>query len=381
MMRRIAVVTGTRAEYGLLRPVVEALHAIPHVTAGLVVTGVHLHEEYGRTIDAITEDPFDLWGTVPMYEKLGGDFTALPRALAAGLEGLDHIYAERRPDIAVVLGDRLEAMAAALAAFYRRIPVAHLHGGETSDFHIDDSTRHAVTRLAHLHFPATELSAERLRRMGEEAFRIHRCGAPGLDALRRLQRLPKADVLTQYGFAPNKPFVLFLFHPETTRWQQAGDQAACILTVLARADVQVLALYPNGDPGSDTIIEILESHAASIAVRRHLARDDFLQALANADVLVGNSSCGLIEGSYTGTPVLHVGERNAGREHGDNVIFAPIQPAAVEHGLARAMKTAFREQARRAPCPWGDGEAGPRIAKILARVELGPELLAKRLCL
>jgi UDP-hydrolysing UDP-N-acetyl-D-glucosamine 2-epimerase len=380
MTRTIAVVTGTRAEYGLLRPVVEALHATPQVDVGLIATGVHLQKEYGHTIDAITADPFELWGSVPMYEKLGEDFTGLPQALAAALHGLNQILADQRPDIVVVLGDRLEAMAAALAAFYRRIPVAHLHGGETSAFHMDDSTRHAVTRLAHLHFPATEASAERLRAMGEEDFRIHRCGAPGLDALRRLERQPKAAVMNEHGFSGERPFALFLFHPETTRWQEAGNQAATVLKSLTGAQVQVLALYPNGDPGSETIIETLKAFDSTITVRRHLPRDAFLQVLYNADVLVGNSSCGLIEACYTGTPVLHVGERNAGREHGANVIFVPIEAVAVKHGLEHVLQADFREHARRSPCPWGDGRAGRRIAEILAQVRLGPDLLAKKLC-
>jgi UDP-N-acetylglucosamine 2-epimerase (non-hydrolysing)/GDP/UDP-N,N'-diacetylbacillosamine 2-epimerase (hydrolysing) len=379
MTRRVAVVTGTRAEYGLLKTVVEALYARPDVDVGLIVTGVHLKEEYGRTRDEVTADGFPVFGEVPMYQTLGGDFSGLPQALAAGVAGTDRALAESCVHVTVVLGDRLEALAGALAAYYRRIPLAHLHGGETSDYHLDDATRHAITRLAHLHFPATRASADRLRRHGEEPSRIHTCGAPGLDAIRRLEPPSRRRVLAHHGFADQLPLVLFLFHPESTRWQEAREHAETILKVLAERPLHVLALYPNGDPGSDGIIAALERQSSRAAVRRHLPRQEFLQALVTADVMIGNSSCGLIEASYTGTPVVHVGERNTGREHGENVLFAPIQEDAIRTALTRALSPDFKQQATRSPCPWGDGTAGERIATILAETPLTPDLLAKRL--
>ncbi len=379
MKRTIAVVTGARAEFGLLAPIVAALARRPGVDAGFVVTGVHLAGRYGRTKNDVVRAGFPVWATVPMYTTLGGSFAQLPGAVARAVRGLDRVFAARRPDIVLVLGDRPEAFAAAAAAYFGRIPVAHVHGGERSDFHLDDATRHAITRLAHLHFPATVESATRLRRMGEEAWRIHRCGAPGLDALRALPRLERDVVARGHGLDPARPFVVFLFHPETAAWRRAGLHARTILAQLERARAQVLALYPNGDPGSAAIIDAIEARAGRLAVARHLPRGRFSAALAAADALVGNSSCGLIEGSYLGTPVLNIGARNLGREHGANVIFVPATAAAIARGLARVLSPRFHRRAREAPCPWGDGRAGEKIARVLATVPLGPRLLAKRL--
>ena len=314
---------------------------------------------------------------------LHGDFSMLPPALGRAVTELHRAFTAKQAELVVVLGDRLEAMAGALAAYYGRIPLAHLHGGELSDYHLDDATRHAITRLAHLHFPATEESAARLRRMGEEAYRIHAFGAPGLDALRTLEPAAKHTVLKRYGLTADRPFGIFLFHPETTQWEHAGEQARTILATLRKSNLDILALYPNGDPGSERIIKTMEAYMETsgppLVIRRHLEREQFLQALTVADVLVGNSSCGLIEASFTGTPVLNLGERNRGREHGENVVFAEIETEAINHALDQVLTEAFRSNARQAPCPWGDGTAGARIAGFLADVSLGPALLAKRL--
>ena len=379
-MRRVALVTGTRAEYGLLKPVLLELNRKAEIEAGLLVTGVHLNSEYGWSRKQIESDGVPVWATVQMYGKdLGKDFASLPSALARAVSGLSDALEETDPEIVVVLGDRLEALAGALAAFYRRTALAHLHGGENSAFHLDDTTRHAITRFAHLHFPATEASAERLRRMGEEEFRIHVCGAPGLDAIRNLEPRPKNEIMDAFGLSPRRHFVIFLFHPETARWREAGDQARRILEILCARNLEVLALYPNGDPGSPGIAETLKQFASRVTVRRNLARIDFLHALLAADALVGNSSCGLIEASFKGIPVLNVGERNRGREHGKNVVFVPSERKAIEEGLSRVLDPEFKERAKKAPCPWGDGTAGEKIAEILAEVRIDDKLLSKRL--
>jgi GDP/UDP-N,N'-diacetylbacillosamine 2-epimerase (hydrolysing) len=377
--RSIAVVTGARAEFGLLVPIVAALARRRDVDVGFVITGVHLAGRYGRTRNDVVRAGFPVWAAVPMYATLGASFAQLPAAIAKAVRGLDRVFAARKPALVLVLGDRPEAFAAATAAYFGRIPLAHVHGGEKSDFHLDDATRHAITRLAHLHFPATRQSAARLRRMGEEPWRIHLTGAPGLDALRAMPRPERDAVARRHGIDPARPFVTLLFHPETGAWRRAGAQARTILAELARARLQTIALYPNGDPGSDAIIRAIGARGGRIAAAAHLPRDEFAALLAATDALVGNSSCGLIEGSYLGTPVLNLGERNVGREHGANVVFAPVAPAAIRRGLATVLSARFRRRAREAPCPWGDGRAGEKIARILATVPLDARVLAKRL--
>ncbi len=386
MSRNIVLVTGSRSEYGLLRPIALALRNFENVEYGFAVTGCHLVDDYGRTAELVKEEGCPVWGEVPMYETLGGGFEQLPGALARGVLGLQKVLTERKADMVLVLGDRLEALAGALAGYFKRLAVAHVHGGETTDHHMDDSTRHAITRFAHLHFPATERSAERLRRMGEEPWRIHRCGAPGLDDIAAAGAPPKEELLARFGLDCKRPFVILLFHPETSAYLEAGSQVRCILEALRDMGVGILALYPNGDPGSELIVQELkrfeaEAPAGSFFLAQHLKRKEFLQALKTADALVGNSSCGLIEASFTKTPTLNVGQRNRNREHGANVRFVPVEKQAIARALREILSPAFRSSLSGAPCPWGDGRAGERIARVLAEVRLDDRLLSKRLTL
>lgn len=369
MTRKVAIVTGTRAEYGLLTSLMEACQAHKNLEAGFVVTGTHFQEACGHTVDDIRRDGFPIWAECPFYDRIGDDFDALPAALSAAIRELDRAFKATAPDMVVVLGDRLEALAGALAAYYRRIIVAHIHGGEKTDGHIDDGARHAITRLAHLHFPATEESAQRLRNMGEEDFRIHRCGAPGLDHLAKLPPATSVD----------PPFYMLLFHPETIKWQAAGEQTETIISALLKQPLNIVALYPNGDPGSSAIIKVLEKYASRIQLHKHMVRYEFLKALSTAKALIGNSSCGLIEACFLKAPVLHLGKRNRDREHGANVLFRPITEEAINDGLQTIQSPSFRETLQKAPCPWGDGRAGERMAAILSEVALDEALLGKKI--
>lgn len=356
-MRRIAVVTGSRSEWGILAPVVAALQSRNDVEAGVIVTGTHLTH---GTAEDVTDSGYPVWGTPPMYASAVVGYADMPAAVAQGVRAIGAAYVACAPNIVVVLGDRPEAMAAAVAAYYLRIPVAHIHGGERTDAHIDDSTRHAITRLAALHFAASAESATRLRAMGEEPWRIHAVGSPGLDTLRGVRRERVGGVV-------------FLYHPHTPTYEQAGAEARAILAALDGR--HVIAVYPNGDPGSAEVIAAIAD--AGVHAVSNLRRAVFVRLLASCEAIVGNSSCGIIEACYLGIPALNVGARNRGREHGGNVLFCSVR--SVARGVTRVLSPTFRAQAQRTACPWGDGRASVRIARVLSTVPLGDRLLAKRL--
>jgi GDP/UDP-N,N'-diacetylbacillosamine 2-epimerase (hydrolysing) len=369
--RRIAVVTGTRAEYGLLRPVLRAIAAHPCLTLQLAVTGMHLLRRFGHTVDEIASDGWTIDARVRM-QAAGDGPTDQADGLARGVRGLARFFTAAETDVVVVLGDRIEAMAGALAAVTTGRVLAHIHGGDIATGDIDEALRHAITKLAHLHFAATPAAAQRVRRMGEPRGRIWCVGAPGLDGVRDLlataprpRRPTGLAVVAQHAYGRT---------PEVER-----RVAANVLRAVADAGLRRLIIYPNTDRGHTGVLAAVRAHARTpgAEVVRSLPRDEYLRRLATADVLIGNSSSGIIEAPFVGTPSVDVGERQAGRElGGTSVVHAAESYAAVRRALDHALRLRPRRGGR---TTYGDGRAGPRIAALLARVRLTPGVRRKQL--
>ncbi len=402
MPRRIAVITGTRAEYGLLVSPMQAIAADSRLELQLVVTGMHLLPAFGRTINQIRADGWRIAARVPMQR---GDDRPGDQAegLARGVAGLARYFERARSEIVVVLGDRIEAMAGALAAVTTGRVLAHIHGGDVAPGDFDDSLRHAITKLAHVHFAATRGAARRIRRLGEDPHRIHVVGAVGLDRLRAIlaqracrrcfpQRPPAAAerigcaVCPRHGpLPPNpvtvpRPYALVVYHA----WGRSAATEArtmdTLLNVVAAAGLARVILYPNTDRGHRGVIAALERHArrsprGTVQVVRSLPRDEYLQALCEATVLVGNSSSGVIEAPLAGTPSVSVGPRQAGREPGGPTVIECDEAAeALRAALARALRLPRRPGRRSV---YGDGRAGERIARVLAELPLTAEFTRK----
>lgn len=385
------MVTGTRSEFGILEPVCRAIRSHSELDLRLVVTGVHLLRRFGCTVEEVERSGLEIACRVPFYDEHSGiELPGLPGAMGRGLAGLGGAIREHRADVVVVLGDRAEAMVGALAGYSAGRCVAHLHGGEKTDSGaLDEGFRHAITRLAHLHFAATEAAARRLIAMGEEPSRVHLCGAPGLDnAYDFVQRWNAAgaevgerDFRRRHRLHPERPLALFLLHPD--RWHREGLRhlTVTILERMLARGLDVLAIRPNGDPGSEEITAALGALASEVGSRlmvyASLPRAEFHAALSCARMLVGNSSAGPIEAPVFGIPVINVGERNRDREHGPGVEFVGTDPAEVDAAIGRAL-TVHRAPGPH-PGPYGDGAASQRIAAVLARVEVDPTTLGKRL--
>ena len=379
--KRLGVVTVSRSDYGHLRPVLEALRRAPDLELLLLVAGMHLASEFGLTVRDIEADGFPISARV---EMLGGGDT--PEAVAAatgrGVAGFGEAFARLRPDVVVVLGDRFEMLAAAVAALPFALPVAHIHGGEVSEGAMDNQIRHAITKLAHLHFASAEPHARRIAAMGEEPWRIHTVGAPGLDRLATTEPLPRAALARELGLPEAGPWLLVTFHPVTLEYRDTAAHIDELLAALEKTDGFIVITYPNADTAGRLIIERIEEFAGRHPRRCRLAKSLgerlYLSLLRHADLMIGNSSSGLIEAPSFGLPVVNVGSRQRGRLRGANVIDVEPSREDILRGIEAAQALPFRVRARAAANPYGDGHAAPRIVEILRSVPIDVRLVQKR---
>jgi UDP-N-acetylglucosamine 2-epimerase (non-hydrolysing)/GDP/UDP-N,N'-diacetylbacillosamine 2-epimerase (hydrolysing) len=378
----ILVLTGTRAEYGLLKSSMEAIKEHPNLSLSVVATGMHLSPRHGNTIQEIREDGFTVDREVLMQVD-GDSGTAMAKSLGIGIMGLTDAFGTLDPDIVLLLGDRDEALAGALAAAHMNIPVAHIHGGDSMHGAvIDDSIRHAITKFAHIHFPASQLSADRLRKMGEEEWRISIAGAPGLDDILAGGYTDPDVVFDEYDLDPDKPLLLVVQHPVTTQPEYAGEQMAATLDAVRSFDAQTVLIYPNSDAGSDQMISEIESRSSGPLFHtfRNLPRRKYLGVMAAADVMVGNSSSGIIEAPSFDLPVVDIGPRQQGRERTKYTISVSHTPEEIQEAVLKCMTDQqFCEQVFAAKNPYNYGGASDRITQRLADLTVGEQLIRKQL--
>jgi len=393
--RRIAVVTGSRAEYGLLRSTIAAIQSRRELSLQLYVTGMHLVPRFGHTIEDIVADGVPITARVPMQR--GSDAaTDTAMGLSRGIAGLARQFTRHQPDLVLVLGDRIEALAGALAAVTTGRFVGHIHGGDVATGDLDDSIRHSITKLAHMHFAATADSARRLRRLGEREDAIHLVGAPGLDELRPLVRAatrpigPRAAGLAARPQGPSSarpdtasPAALVVQHPIGRSATQEYRVARELLAGVREAGLARWIIGPSGDRGSTGILRAIAAHRresgpGEVRVWPSLPRGEFLRAMLAARVLVGNSSCGVLEAPFLGVPSVNVGPRQQGRLcGGPSVIHAAESLEGLSRAMSRALATPRVAHTRG---PYGDGRAGRRIAAILAVAMLDPSMRRKQIC-
>lgn len=379
-MRRIIYLTGTRADYGLFSQALRRIDAHPALDLALIVTGMHLAPEFGRTVRLVEEDGFPIAAQVETL-LAGDDGGSMARAIGLGILGLTQALESTRPDVLIVLGDRGEMLAGAIAAAHLNIPVAHVHGGEVSGT-IDESVRHAITKLAHFHFPSTDENAQRIIRMGEDPWRVQVVGAPGLDYLRTVEPMSREQIESDLEIDLSQPVLLVTQHPVTTEVEAAADQMRTTLDALAGLGVQAVITYPNADSGGRAMIGALKDCASLpfVRIRPTLGQRRYASLLRYADAMVGNSSSGIVEAPYFGLPVVNIGNRQQGRQRAENVLDVPHDRDAIEQAIRIALTDQdFIRRARTCTNPYGDGRAGERIATALAKIPLDRSVLQKRL--
>jgi UDP-N-acetylglucosamine 2-epimerase (non-hydrolysing)/GDP/UDP-N,N'-diacetylbacillosamine 2-epimerase (hydrolysing) len=374
--RRIAVVTGSRADYGILHSTLRAIDEHPGLELQLFVAGMHLLPKFGHTARDIERDGWQIARRIPMQR---GDDSATDQArgLSRGISGMAECFATSKPDVVLVLGDRIEAMAGALAAVATGRILAHIHGGDVAEGDFDDSLRHAITKLAHIHFPATRSAAARIIRMGESPRCVFCVGAPGLDRLAQLIREraangplrgnPRGRILER-----ESRYALVIQHAHGRSPEIEERAARIVLDAAAAAGIRRTIVYPNTDRGHRGVLRAIERHVADsnngdATVVRSLPREEFLRAMLESALVLGNSSCGIIEAPFAGVPSVNVGDRQRGRERGGRAVLHAAENAV---DVERAIHRALRARAGRGRTgPYGDGGAGGRIASLLAGAE------------
>jgi UDP-hydrolysing UDP-N-acetyl-D-glucosamine 2-epimerase len=370
---RIHYVSGSRADFGLMHHCLSTIHASRRHNLGLVLSGQHLSAAYGDTAAEIRASNLPVVHELPV-ELHGTDGAEMAGALAAELAGLTRFWQDERPDLVLLLGDRGEMVAAALAAVHLGIFVAHIHGGERSGT-LDESFRHVISKLVHFHFPATEEAATRLMRMGEAQDAITVIGAPGLVGLTEDVSSDRSWLAARFGLSGRTALVVF--HPVVQEAEASGAQVRILVETLLEDSWRALVFRPNSDAGGQAIDRYLDTlkGRGDLHVVSHIQRDAYLRALASSDLMIGNSSSGIIESASFGVPCVNLGSRQDDRLRNDNTIDCPdIAPDAIRAAIAAAGALAGPFVNR-----YGTGDTNRRLLAALDGLELRPDRLKKRI--
>ena len=372
--KSVLVITGTRAEYGLLRSTMDAVSEHPRLSLRLLVTGSHTLRAYGYTKREIERDGYKIDCTVPVAQK-----NDMLSSLAQEIEGIKRYCLKRQPDCILVLGDRDEAFAAATVAAHLNIPLAHIHGGDVTGPGVDEALRHAITKMAHLHFPGTHKSAVRIRAMGEEQWRIVEAGSVTLDILKYTPMILRAALAKRLKLDPKREWLTVLQHPVAFDRAPLSRQISATLSALKKfPEHEKILLYPNTDTGSRIFIRAIKSlKGPRFHLYPSLPRTVYMSVLKESNALVGNSSSGIIELSALGTPAVDVGNRQAGRERAKSVISVPYDAQKIATAIIWSGALKRRRKGRPMPSPYGGCGGGKAIAAQVDRLLKHPKLLTK----
>lgn len=393
-MRKIAIFTGNRAEYGLQFPILRAVKKHPDLEHKLLVSGAHLDKNFGKTLQEIRSDGFEIDAEIKI-EMDAKTLFATAQAIGSGILEISKVLADMKPDIMVVYADRFEGLAAVIASSQMNIPTAHIEGGDiTEGGALDDSVRHAMTKLSHIHFTTNQEASNRILGLGEEEWRVHTVGFPAIDLISENNFATKDEIVSELDLDLNKPIILFTQHSVTTEFDQSVDQInPCLegLTKLSNEDIQIIITYPNNDAGGKQIIqrinEFSESSNSNIQVHRSLGRYLYHGILSLSEqgvrvACVGNSSSGLKETPAFSCPTVNIGSRQDGRLRGVNVIDCNYSSLELQKAIKRCLfDDDFKELCRQGDNPYWMGDAGPKIAKVLAELDLNQDLIRKKMTL
>jgi len=380
MKRKICVLATSRATYGYKKRIIKLIHEAPDLELQLVVTGMHPLKQYGYSINEILDDDVPIAAQIDMM--IGGDTpSTYVKSLGVEMQGLVQVFDMLKPDIVLVTGDRGEMFTACATAAYMNIPVAHIQSGDVSG-HIDGSARHAMTKLAHIHLPACEDSATRVERLGEESWRIHNVGAPQLDEIVQSERFSKQELEGIFKIDFNQNVLLVLQHSVLVESDKANEQMNATLHAVANSNFPAIVIYPNIDAGSESIINTIEKFGKNpnIQIHRNMDRKIFLGLLSHVAVLVGNSSCGILEAPSLKLPTVNIGNRQRGRMQAVNVVNCDYNQDQILAAINTVlMDENYLENLKSCVNPYGDGFSSERIVELLRNIKIDENLLDKQI--
>lgn len=366
-MKKVGVITVSRSDYGIYRPVLRRIQEDPELSLHLIVSGMHLSPEFGLSVSEIQRDGFPIGDTIEML--LSSDSSeGVAKSMGLGIIGFAQSYSRFQPDLLLVLGDRFEMHAAVVAALPFRIPIAHIHGGESTEGLIDEALRHSITKMSHIHFVSTEAYARRVIQMGEAPWRVVVSGSPALDNVRTLQLLTREELEEAHGFRLAEAPLLVTYHPVTLEYEDTESHLNELMTALSEVDYSVIFTYPNADMRGRLIIERIrqftEQHERAVAVPS-LGTQAYYSLMAQSAAMVGNSSSGIIEAASFKLPVVNIGNRQRGRIRSQNVIDVDYDHRSIVAGINRATSPEFRRSLVDLVNPYGDGHAADRIVSAI----------------
>ncbi|MBP3544352.1 MAG: UDP-N-acetylglucosamine 2-epimerase (hydrolyzing) [Lachnospiraceae bacterium] len=381
--KHIAIATSARADYGILKPLIERLKQEEAFETGLLVTGMHLCESFGTTVQEIERDGNPISARIPILKK-GDSARNVSETMANTLRGFAEYFAANRPDLLIVLGDRYEIMAVCIAAVNEGIPIAHLHGGETTEGAIDECVRHAITKMSYLHFTATEKYRERVIQLGEAPERVFAVGALGVENICRLELMKENELRYELGLT-DLPYISVTFHPVTMEQGQAEKQVRELLAAMdefaGKYAVQYVVTKANADAGGRGINRMLEEYDATrenVHLYTSLGMYRYLSSLKYCTFVLGNSSSGIIEAPSFGVPTVNIGDRQRGRIQAESVINCKPEKKEILSAMDRAMSKKWQEHCRRIENPYGKGDTSERIVEVLKDYLLNGKISLKK---
>ena len=388
MKRKIAIFTGNRAEYGLWFPILKTISEDKRLDYKLLVSGAHLKEAFGNTLSEINKDGFKIYKEIKI-DHFDDNLPGTTLGIASAIKSTCHCLSVLKPDFLVIYADRFESFGALIAGTQMGIPTAHIEGGDyTEGGALDDSVRHAMTKLAHLHFTTNKPAAERVRTLGEESWRVHHVGSPSLDSINSKDYASFDEIQDRIPINAEKPLLLFTQHSIATEWEQSTTQIKPSIKALEKAAVelncQILMTYPNDDAGSQAMIMELENlrkrQIPNIHLVRHLGRYLYHGVLSISSACIGNSSSGIKETPAFKCPFINIGDRQKGRLRADNIIEVGYDTKEIFSAIKKSLfDEEFKVQIRDCQNPYGSGNAGKKISDILATIPLNKELLNKKM--
>ena len=372
--RKICVITGTRAEYGLLYWLMQEIKQDKSLELQVIATGMHLSPEFGLTFKEIEKDGLAITKKIEIL--LSSDTPAgISKSMGLAMIGMADAFEELSPDIIVLLGDRFEILSAAAAATVSRIPIAHISGGESTLGAMDEAFRHSITKMAQLHFPSTEIYRKRIIQLGENPENIFNVGATGVDNIKKLKLLNKAEFEQSINFKLNKKNLLVTFHPVTLEKASAENQFNELLLALeSLKDTNIIFTMPNSDTDGRVLIKMIEGyvnkHKENTAAYTSLGQLRYLSCLQFMDAMVGNSSSGIIEAPLFKIPTINIGDRQTGRIMSESIINCAPEKESIKAAIEKAYNPNFREKIKTLPHPYGEGGAAIKIKEILKNASL-----------
>lgn len=380
-MIKLAVVTSTRAEYGLLVPLIKAMMCEPEIEMQLLVSGTHLVRKYGYTVRYIRQDKIPIAYEVPLFDD---DFSSTEQqvsdVIAKAVAQCGAIFAKERYDAVIVLGDRYELLGFCSAAVVCRIPIVHIHGGEITEGAIDDKIRHAITKLSSVHFPSIPEYAHRIIQMGENPDYVYAVGALGIDNILGLKLLDRRELLSELNIETNLPLAAVTYHPVTgEKPELAAQEMIQVLDSLISSNIFAVITMPNSDVGGDDIyrmiVSYVERYQDKMVLEKSLGQVRYLSLLKNADIMIGNSSSGLLESASFHLPVVDIGDRQKGRVAPANVVHCSCNQDEIVKSIETCLNNKMKERLQGYENPYGDGKAAQRIVDKLKKIDFADKSL------